>query len=128
MEADALIRAARAEAKLTQAQLARRLGTSQPAIVKLERPGANPTVRTLDRVLRATGHHLELSAPTSSPGVDESQLRERLRLTPAQRLAAFRASVRRRATSATAGGATVRTPGGCAGRGVPQSGWTPRRW
>jgi transcriptional regulator with XRE-family HTH domain len=43
MEADALIRAARAEAKLTQAQLARRLGMSQPAIVKLERPGANPT-------------------------------------------------------------------------------------
>lgn len=94
MEADALIRAARAEAKLTQAQLARRLGTSQPAIVKLERPGANPTVRTLDRVLRATGHRLELSAPAWSAGVDESQLRERLRLTPAQRLAAFQASQR----------------------------------
>jgi transcriptional regulator with XRE-family HTH domain len=94
MEADALIRAARAEAKLTQAQLARRLGTSQPAIVKLERPGANPTVRTLDRVLRATGHRLEISSPTWSPGVDETQLRERLRLTPAQRLAAFQASQR----------------------------------
>jgi transcriptional regulator with XRE-family HTH domain len=94
MEADALIRAARAEAKLTQAQLARRLGTSQPAIVKLERPGANPTVRTLDRVLRATGHRLEISSPTWSPSVDETQLRERLRLTPAQRLAAFQASQR----------------------------------
>jgi transcriptional regulator with XRE-family HTH domain len=94
VEADALIRAASAEAKLTQAQLARRLGMSQPAIVELERPGANPTVRTLDRVLRATGHHLELSAPTSTTGVDESQLRERLRLTPAQRLAAFQASQR----------------------------------
>jgi transcriptional regulator with XRE-family HTH domain len=94
MEAYALIRAARAEAKLTQAQLARRLGTSQPAIVKLERPGANPTVRTLDRVLRATGHRLEISSPTWSPSVDETQLRERLRLTPAQRLAAFQASQR----------------------------------
>jgi transcriptional regulator with XRE-family HTH domain len=67
MEADALIRAARAEAKLTQAQLARRLGTSQPAIVKLERPGANPTVRTLDRMLRATGHRLELGARPGHP-------------------------------------------------------------
>jgi transcriptional regulator with XRE-family HTH domain len=86
MEPDALIRAARAEAKLTQAQLARRLGTSQPAIVKLERPGANPTVRTLDRVLRATGHHLELSAPTWSPGIDESLIRKQLELPPAERL------------------------------------------
>jgi transcriptional regulator with XRE-family HTH domain len=86
MEADALIRAARAEAGLTQAQLARRLGTSQPAIVKLERPGANPTVRTLDRVLRATGHRLELTAPTWSPDVDESLIRQQLALPPAERL------------------------------------------
>ena len=86
MEADALIRHARSAAGLTQADLARRLGTSQPAIVKLERPGANPTVRTLDRVLRATGHQLELSAPTWSPGVDESLIRKQLELTPAERL------------------------------------------
>jgi transcriptional regulator with XRE-family HTH domain len=86
MEADALIRAARADAGLTQAQLARRLGMSQPAIVKLERPGANPTVRTLDRVLRATGHRLEITAPTWSPGVDESLIRQQLALPPAERL------------------------------------------
>jgi transcriptional regulator with XRE-family HTH domain len=86
MEADALIRAARSDAQLTQAQLAHRLGTSQPAIVKLERPGANPTVRTLDRVLRATGHRLELTAPTWSPGVDESLIRQQLALPPAERL------------------------------------------
>ena len=86
MEADAVLRAARIDARLTQAQLACRLGTSQPAIVKLERPGANPTVRTLDRVLRATGHRLELSAPTWSPGVDESLIRQQLALPPAERL------------------------------------------
>ena len=78
IEPNALIREARTAAGLTQAQLARRLGTSQPAVVKLERPGANPTVRTLDRVLRATGHRLELAAPTWSPGVDESLIREQL--------------------------------------------------
>jgi transcriptional regulator with XRE-family HTH domain len=86
MEADALIRRARGAAGLTQADLARRLGTSQPAIVKLERPGANPTVRTLDRVLRATGHRLELDALTWSPGADESLIRQQLALPPAERL------------------------------------------
>jgi len=86
MEADALVRRARTDAKLTQAELARRLGTSQPAVVKLERPGANPTVRTLDRVLRATGHRLELGAPEWSPGIDESLIRRQLELPPAERL------------------------------------------
>jgi transcriptional regulator with XRE-family HTH domain len=86
MEADALVRRARSDAHLTQAELARKLGMSQPAIVKLERPGANPTVRTLDRVLRATGHRLELDAPSWSPGVDESLIRQQLELPPAERL------------------------------------------
>jgi transcriptional regulator with XRE-family HTH domain len=86
MEADALIREARNAAGLTQADLGRRLGTSQPAVVKLERPGANPTVRTLDRVLRATGHRLELAAPAWSPGVDGSLIRQQLELPPAERL------------------------------------------
>jgi transcriptional regulator with XRE-family HTH domain len=86
VQADTLIRNARTEAGLTQAQLARRLGTSQPAIVKLERPGANPTVRTLDRVLRSTGHRLELTAPTWTPEVDESLIRQQLALPPAERL------------------------------------------
>jgi transcriptional regulator with XRE-family HTH domain len=86
MEADALIRRARTDAQLTQAELARRLGTSQPAVVKLERPGANPTVRTLDRVLRATGHQLALEAPPWSPGIDESLIRKQLELPPAERL------------------------------------------
>jgi transcriptional regulator with XRE-family HTH domain len=86
VEADALIRRARDAAQLTQAELARRLGMSQPAIAKLERPGANPTVRTLDRVLRATGHRLQLIAPVWSTGVDVSLIRGQLALAPAERL------------------------------------------
>jgi hypothetical protein len=46
----------------------------------------NPTVRTLDRVLRATGHRLELSAPTWSPGATSSLIRMQLALPPAERL------------------------------------------
>jgi transcriptional regulator with XRE-family HTH domain len=65
-----LIRIARQRTNITQAELATRLGVSQPAVAKLERPGANPTVETLDRVLSATGHRLLLDA-VRGPGVDD---------------------------------------------------------
>jgi transcriptional regulator with XRE-family HTH domain len=71
---------------MTQADLAGRLQVSQAAVAKLERPGANPTVDTLDRVLWATGHRLLLEAEPRSPGVDESLIRKQLELTPAQRI------------------------------------------
>lgn len=61
-QAAALIRKARNEAGLSQAELGRRLGMSQAAIAKLERSGSNPTVDTLDDVLWATGRRLELGA------------------------------------------------------------------
>src|SRR5213592_2207680 len=88
MTAGALIRTARAESGLTQAQLAARLGVSQAALAKLERPDSNPTVRTLQRVLSATGRRLELQAPAAPPAVDEGLLREALKMTPAERIVA----------------------------------------
>jgi transcriptional regulator with XRE-family HTH domain len=92
VSAGSLLRAARRDAGLTQAQLAERLGWTQPAIARLERPGANPTVATLDRALRATGRRL--TSEPATPDVDETQLIERLRLTPAERLAVFERSQR----------------------------------
>lgn len=80
-----LIRQARLEAGLTQAQLAERLGSSQPEVARLERAGANPTVRTLERVLRATGHRLQARVVAAGE-VDESMLRQQLEETPAQRI------------------------------------------
>ncbi len=85
MRPDLLIRDARAHAALTQAELAERLGVSQSAIAKLEREGSNPTVETLDRVLRATGHRLQLIAPTWG-GVDIGLVRQALKRTPAERI------------------------------------------
>lgn len=82
----ALLREARREAGLTQAELGRRLGVSQAAMAKLERPGANPTVDTLGDALWATGHRLVLDAHVRRPGVDESLIRQQLELSPAQRL------------------------------------------
>jgi len=47
------IRHARLAAGLTQAQLAKRTGLSQPAIARLEDPDHNPTLETLQRVAEA---------------------------------------------------------------------------
>ena len=88
MRPDLLIRDARRAAGLTQAGLAARLGVSQSAIAKLEREGANPTVETLDRVLRATGHRLQLLAPAWGT-IDTSLIRQALQRTPAERIKSF---------------------------------------
>jgi transcriptional regulator with XRE-family HTH domain len=91
----ALIREARLKAGLTQAAVAARLGATQAAVARLERQGANPTVETLDRVMKAMGHRLELSARPNKPDVDEAQIIERLKMTPAERLRAFEKSYSR---------------------------------
>ena len=89
-----LVRTARRAAGLSQAQLAARLATTQSAIARLERPGANPRVETLDATLRASGQRLALEAAPITADVDEAQIRARLELSPAQRLASFQASQR----------------------------------
>ena len=86
MTAAAVIRNARLASGLTQAELARRLGTSQPVVARLESAAANPTVETLNRALHATGHRLALAAEYHPASVDESLIRKHLELTPAQRL------------------------------------------
>jgi transcriptional regulator with XRE-family HTH domain len=92
-DAATLVSTARRAAGLTQAQLASRLELTQPAIAQLEAPGANPTLATLERTLRAAGHDLEIKAsPRQIPEVDETLIASRLRLTPAERLASFEAS------------------------------------
>jgi transcriptional regulator with XRE-family HTH domain len=82
-----LLKDARREAGLTQAELAQRLGVSQAAVAKLERPGANPAIATLDDALRETGRRLVLTTEPVRPGIDETLVFEQLRLSPDQRLA-----------------------------------------
>ena len=71
---------------LTQAQLARRLGVSQAAVARLERSGSNPTLRTLEKVVGATGRRLELRLERPERSIDETLLREALKLSPAERI------------------------------------------
>ena len=85
---------------MTQAELASRAGLSQSVVARLERGGSNPTIATLANVIAATGHRLTLGAALYRPSFDEGQLRERLAMTPAQRMANFTASSRNLRTMA----------------------------
>jgi transcriptional regulator with XRE-family HTH domain len=88
MTVSALIRQARTSAGLTQAQLAKRLGIGQPEIARLESPRSNPRMATLERVVAATGHSLELGLAPEM-GLDESQIAASLQVSPAERLRHF---------------------------------------
>lgn len=63
----ALIRCARGEAGLSQARLAERAGTSQPALARYETGAAQPSIGTLERLLAACGQQLELHTSPASP-------------------------------------------------------------
>ena len=57
--ASALI-AARTQANLSQAQLAKKMGTSQSTIARLESGSAKPSLATLERFAKATGMRLRV--------------------------------------------------------------------
>lgn len=94
MSSSVLVRSARKSAGLTQAELAERAGVTQSVIARLERGGGNPTFVTLERVLHAAGHRLELSAVQQGlRTVDETLIAQQLALPPAGRIRALDAHV-----------------------------------
>ena len=57
----------RSRAGLTQKALARKMGTTQPVVARLEGGRARPSMRTLDRLAKATGSRLVVTfAPIPS--------------------------------------------------------------
>lgn len=57
---------ARTRARLSQAEVAERMGTTESAISRLESGRSKPSTRTLERYAKATGHRLQISLePTS---------------------------------------------------------------
>ena len=52
---------ARARAGLSQAELAKRMKTTQSAVARLESGRGLPSTRTLGRFAKATGHRLKIS-------------------------------------------------------------------
>lgn len=58
-----LVYTVRTRAGLTQSELARRMGTTQSSIARIEGGGSLPTIDMLARLARATGTPLHLGAP-----------------------------------------------------------------
>jgi len=63
------IRTLRQERGLSQQELARRVGTSQAAIARLELGGAEPRLETLERIAEAFDMNLALHFEPRKPGV-----------------------------------------------------------
>ena len=66
---------------LTQTELARRAGTSQPVVSAYEHARRDPTIGTLRRLVAAGGAHLRLEArplPDVSPALDDDEHARRL--------------------------------------------------
>ncbi|MDX7951809.1 helix-turn-helix transcriptional regulator [Lichenihabitans sp. Uapishka_5] len=65
--ASALIEA-RAQADMTQEQVAVAMGTTQTAIARMESGRTMPSTRTLERFAKATGTKLRISFEPAAPG------------------------------------------------------------
>jgi transcriptional regulator with XRE-family HTH domain len=81
-----VLREARRRRGVSQARLAIRAGTAQSAISRIERDQVSPTVETLRSLLHLLGEDLELGVAERESGVDRGMVRERLKLTPAERV------------------------------------------
>lgn len=99
--ADSMIRQARRESGLSQAELAERLSTTQSAVSRWERGHDEPRLSTLNSIMRACGRRLVIASEPAVDHVDRAQIRQQLAMTPEERLASvinvskFVASARR---------------------------------
>jgi len=82
-----LIRHARVRHGLSQERLARRVGTQQSAISRLEADEVSPSVETLDLLMRAMGGRLEIAAGQPPREYDPLHLRAARARPPGERLA-----------------------------------------
>jgi len=80
-----MLRHARRSEGLTQRGLAAKTGVPQETIARIESGRVDPRVTTLDRLLEGCGYGLE-HLPRLGIGIDRSQIRERLAMSPTERL------------------------------------------
>jgi transcriptional regulator with XRE-family HTH domain len=85
LEVGPLVREARRIAGLSQAELAERIGTTQPVVSRWERDLEVPRIDTLGRALQACGFEVDLVFRRHDD-VDRAQIREALAMSPAQRI------------------------------------------
>lgn len=84
MKAARMLRYARRSAGLSQAALAAAAKVPQSTIARIELGQLTPRLDTIDRLLRATGNSVELT-PVLGADEDRSLIRDRLRMSPAER-------------------------------------------
>jgi transcriptional regulator with XRE-family HTH domain len=89
----AIVREARRRAGLTQAELAERTGTTQPAIARIESGASEPSFHRVVQAVRACGLDLIPSVREPDPS-DWSVASGNLALTPAERVANHQRAVR----------------------------------
>jgi transcriptional regulator with XRE-family HTH domain len=82
-----LIRTTRARRRLSQARLARRAGTQQSAISRIEADQISPSVETLALLMAAMGEELHLAGAPSPREYDPAHRRTSAERPPDQRLA-----------------------------------------
>ena|SRR5690349_21519754 len=86
LEPGRFLREARLRHGLSQERLARRAGTTQSAISRIEQERGSPTVRTLAELLHLMGEDLVLSIEPRDAGIDRTLVTERLRMNEGERL------------------------------------------
>lgn len=85
MDAGALLRETRLARGLDQAELARRAGTTQTYISRIERGAVSPAIGTLERLLHAMGRRLTLGVePLPTGNTSPASLRADLHATTAE--------------------------------------------
>jgi transcriptional regulator with XRE-family HTH domain len=85
VKASRALKYARSRAGLSQRQLAEKAGIPQSTVGRIESGAVDPRFETLMTLLRTCGFDLEVE-PRLGVGVDRSQLRELLKMTPEQRI------------------------------------------
>jgi predicted transcriptional regulator len=70
---------------MTQRELAAAAGVPQPTVARIESGAVSPRTDTLGRLLKAAGHEIHVE-PALGKGIDRTLIRDRLRLTPAERI------------------------------------------
>ena len=103
MDAATIIQAVRRRQGLTQTELARRAGTSQPVISAYEHGHRDPSIETLRKLVEAGGERLQMDAgPPESGGPPPVDVREHARRLLEVLTLADAIPVRRRASELTA--------------------------
>ncbi len=100
----AIVREARARAALSQRDLAKRAGTVQSVVARIERGQTSPTIDTLERLLKASGFDLRVElVPHVAPDplieafkrdIDRTLLRRNLEKSPDERVKSLQALAR----------------------------------